>query len=293
MVDTQQISPGRIEKILTKSVKQAIAQSNIVSTRSGNKELSFLIKEVTSAPFDSESDVQRVGAALGQKIAQLSQQSDQQNLDAGVVRKLRFRQDWLAEFDIPEALPTEKTSKKTSKSAQTVVNIASKETAHTETAEPNTPEPEVGDTSEVETVELTAEEETETGKNIPEENIAAESADASVITESEEDVTMPNQSPENVSEAAIAPETAAVSSQSAEAEALLSEESDETSTMSSDPAESGLSEEAAAVPEAAEAEVIEKVNSGAPGAGASTSAPVNPGAAALSNADSTTSADKE
>lgn len=293
MVDTQQISPGQVEKILTKSVKQAIAQSNIISTRSGNKELSFLIKEVVSAPFDSESDVQRAGVALGQKIAQLLQQSDQKNLDAGVMRKLRFRQDWSAEFDIPEAPLTEKTAKKARKSAQTVVNMPAKETTHKETAEPTTPEPEVGGTSAVETVELTAEEETETGKNIAEENTAAESADASVMAESEEDITMPNQSPENVSEAAIAPETAAVSPQSPEADALLSEESDETSAMSSDPAESGLSEEASAIPEAAEAEVIEKVNSGAPGAGANTSAPVNPGAAALSNTEPTASDDKE
>lgn len=142
MVDTQQISPGRVEKILTKSVKQAIAQSNITSTRSGNKELSFLVKEVVSAPFDSEADVEKVGAALGQKITELSQQSDKQNLDAGVIRKLRYRKDWSAEFDIPEALPTEKTSKKNSKSVQTVITASVMETAQKETAELAAPEPE-------------------------------------------------------------------------------------------------------------------------------------------------------
>ncbi len=233
MVDTQQMSPGQVEKILTKSVKQAIAQSSITSTRSGNKELGFLIKEVIPAPFDSEADVEKVGAALGQKITELCQQNDKQNLDAGVIRQLRYRKDWSAEFDIPGALPTEKISKKNSKSIQTVITASVVETAQKETAELTAPEPESGEA-----------------------------------------------------------ETAAVSPQSAEAEALLSEESDETNTMSSDPAESGLSEEASAVPEAAEAEVIEKVNSGAPGAGANTSAPVNPGAAALSNAEPTASDDK-
>ena len=103
---------------------------------------------------------------------------------------------------------------------------------------------------------------------------------------------MPNQSSENVSEAAIAPETAAVSSQSAETEALLSNESDEANAMASEPAEAALSEAAAAVPEAAEAEVLERVNSGAPGTGATTAAPVNPEAAALSGTEPATGKDK-
>ncbi len=270
MADTQQLSSGRVEKILTKSVKQEITQSNITSTRSGNKELSFLVKEVVSAPFTSEAEVQKVGAALGQKIAEISQQSDKQNLDAGVVRKLRFRKDWSSEFDIPTAPPTEKGSKKTSQSTQTVVAA---------------PKHKVEKTSSDDPAKLTAEEETSAAENPSEENVATDSGDDSVMADTQEDVAMPNQSPENVSEAAVAPETTAVSSQSAEADALLSEDSDGINTMSSEPAEAGLSEEAAATPEAAEAEVIEKVNSGAPGNGANTAAPVNPGAAALSGTE--------
>ncbi|MGB3293759.1 MAG: hypothetical protein WBB01_12295 [Phormidesmis sp.] len=277
MANTQQLSPGQVEKVLTKCVKQEIAQSNITSTRSGNKELGFLVKEVVSAPYDSEAHVRKVGTALGQKIAELSQQSNKQNLDAGVIRKLRYRKDWSAEFDIPVELPTEKGSKKTSKSTQTIV-AASK--------------PKVEETSAANPAELTAGEETSTAENPPQENTATDSANDSVMMETEEDVAMPNQSPENVSEAAITPETTAVSSQSAEADALLSEEADET-TPSSEPAEAGLSEEAAATPEAAEAEVIEAVNSGAPGSGANTAAPVNPGAAALSNTEPAVSDDSK
>lgn len=91
-----------------------------------------------------------------------------------------------------------------------------------------------------------------------------------------------NQGSGNISEAAIAPETAGTSPQSAEAEALLSNESDEAKAMADEPGEVGLSEEMSETPEAAEAEVIEHVNSGA-GDGASSSAPVDPQMAALAN----------
>ena len=259
MVDTPTLSPGQVEKILIKRVKQEIAQSNITSTRSGNKELSFLIKEVVSAPFASEADVQKAGTAIGQKVAEISRQSDKQTLDAGVVRKLRFKEDWSTAFNLPVAPPAEKVTKKTGKSTQTVVAA---------------PKPEA---------------EAAPAENLSEENIAADSEDDSVTVKNREEA-MPNQSPENVSEAAITPETTAVSSQSSEADALLTNESDEA-TMTADPAEAGLSEEAAATPEAAEAEVLEEVNRDASGTGASTAAPVNPGAAALSNEEPAISKD--
>ncbi len=122
MASETNLSSGQVEKLLTKQIKQKFAQNHLKTTRSGNKELGFLVKEIVSAPFESEAEVQTVGAAIGQKIANLSQASDQQHLDAGIVRKLRFRQSWLSEFDIPPALPVSKTSKKISKSSQTVVS---------------------------------------------------------------------------------------------------------------------------------------------------------------------------
>lgn len=99
---------------------------------------------------------------------------------------------------------------------------------------------------------------------------------------------MANQAPENVSEAAIAPEVSGVSSKSAEAEALLANESDEA--VQTEGGEVGLSEEMTEKAEAAEAEVIEKVNSGA-GDGATTAAPVDPQMAAAANSK-TTAAEK-
>lgn len=96
---------------------------------------------------------------------------------------------------------------------------------------------------------------------------------------------MPNSNTDRVNEAAIVPETAATKPESAEAKALLANESDEAQTMSSDDANSGapevaLSDEMTEVEDAAEAEVLERVNKG-PGSGATTAASVDPEAAAM------------
>lgn len=270
MTSEPKLSFGQVEKLLTKQIKQKIAQNHLKTTRSGNKELSFLIKEIVYAPFESETEVQTVGKAIGQKIADLSQASDQQNLDAGIVRKLRFKRDWLADFDIPAALSVDNIFKKTSKSSQTGVS------APVSTA-----------VSAVD--QLTTEADTITDENPPAEDRAAVASDDSVGSEVHVEITMPKQNLENVSEAAIAPEVAAASPKSAEAEALLADESDQaqTTTLSSGsldgsdgPPEAGLSEEMAGIEDAAEAEVIEKVNSGT-GANAATAMPVDPEAAAL------------
>lgn len=285
MVDTQQLFPGQVEKMLTKRIKQAISQSSITSTRSGNKELSFLVKEILAAPFDSDAQVKAVGTALGQKIVALSKESNQQNLDAGVIRKLRFKQDWSAEFNIPEALPTETISKKVNKSAQTVVEPA-KAGSPEKTADATGSEPEVEDTP-AKTANLSAEEESETAENMPEDNTAAAATDASVVSEDEEETTMSTPNPDNVNNAVVAPEVAATSPESGEADALLADESDEMQTLSSEPDEVATSEESTAAAEAAESEVIEKVNSGV-GTGATTAMPADPESVAAVNAEPTT-----
>ncbi|WP_121967965.1 hypothetical protein [Leptolyngbya sp. BC1307] len=285
MVDTQQLFPGQVEKMLTKRIKQAISQSSITSTRSGNKELSFLVKEILAAPFDSDAQVKAVGTALGQKIVALSKESNQQNLDAGVIRKLRFKQDWSAEFNIPEALPTETISKKVNKSAQTVVEPA-KAGSPEKTADATGSEPEVEDTP-AKTANLSAEEESETAENMPEDNTAAAATDASVVSEDEDETTMSTPNPDNVNNAVVAPEVAATSPESGEADALLADESDEMQTLSSEPDEVATSEESTAAAEAAESEVIEKVNSGV-GTGATTAMPADPESVAAVNAEPTT-----
>lgn len=285
MVDTQQLFPGQVEKMLTKRIKQAISQSSITSTRSGNKELSFLVKEILAAPFDSDAQVKAVGTALGQKIVALSKESNQQNLDAGVICKLRFKQDWSAEFNIPEALPTETISKKVNKSAQTVVEPA-KAGSPEKTADATGSEPEVEDTP-AKTANLSAEEESETAENMPEDNTAAAATDASVVSEDEDETTMSTPNPDNVNNAVVAPEVAATSPESGEADALLADESDEMQTLSSEPDEVATSEESTAAAEAAESEVIEKVNSGV-GTGATTAMPADPESVAAVNAEPTT-----
>ncbi|MEM8808408.1 MAG: hypothetical protein AAGF01_20510 [Cyanobacteria bacterium P01_G01_bin.38] len=122
MASAAQLSTGRVEKLLTRSIKQVLVENGIkTSTRSGNKELTFTIKQIASAPFASEADVQKVGAAMGEKMSELSKQLNKQNLDAGAVRQLRFKKNWTAEFDIPEAPTVEPVSKKSKKSAQTVI----------------------------------------------------------------------------------------------------------------------------------------------------------------------------
>ena len=275
MASEPKLSSGRVEKLLTKSIKQAVAQGGITSTRSGNKELSFLIKEVRSAPFDSEAQVQKVGMAIGEKITALSQpnsETDQrQNLDAGVIRTLRFKRDWSASFDIPEALPVEKTSKKSTKATQTVVT------------------PPVKDKPKDMPGEDVSKERSPNPNSTPEDNTAEQESVDSLLSDNNNSdnngETMPDSNADRVNEAAIMPETASTAPRSAEAEALLTDESDETQTMSSDEADSGapevaLSDETTEVEDAAEAEVLERVNK-SPGAGATTAAPVDPEAAAM------------
>lgn len=103
MAGAANLSTRKTEKLLTKSIKHVLSDNNInTSTRSGNKELSILVKRVASAPFDSVAAVEKLGSALGEKIAGLSQQNSKTDLDAGTIRSMSLTRDWMAEFDIPE-----------------------------------------------------------------------------------------------------------------------------------------------------------------------------------------------
>jgi len=103
MADAANLSTRKTEKLLTKSIKRVLSGNNInTSTRSGNRELSILVKKVASAPFDSVAAVEKLGSALGEKIAGLSQQNSKTDLDAGTIRSMSLTQGWMAEFDIPE-----------------------------------------------------------------------------------------------------------------------------------------------------------------------------------------------
>ena len=108
---------------------------------------------------------------------------------------------------------------------------------------------------------------------------------------------MPDSNADRVNKAAIAPEVASTAPRSAEAEALLADESDEAQTMTSDsdtnsgPPEVALSDETTEVEDAAEAEVLERINKG-PGSGATTAAPVDPEAAAMAKGVTTPDSEK-
>ncbi|MEL6938009.1 MAG: hypothetical protein AAFO84_02325 [Cyanobacteria bacterium J06598_1] len=142
MADAANLSIRKTEKLLTKSIKHVLSDNNInASTRSGNKELGILVKKLASAPFESTAAVEKLGSALGEKITQLSQQASKTDLDAGTVRSLSLKQDWMSEFDIPEANVKEKVSKKATKSEQTVVVPAKRKGQDAEPAPTPDPEP--------------------------------------------------------------------------------------------------------------------------------------------------------
>ncbi|MEL6603032.1 MAG: hypothetical protein AAFP20_07385 [Cyanobacteria bacterium J06614_10] len=260
MAGAATLSHRKTEKLLTKRIKQVLSTSDInTSTRSGNKELGILVRQIAIAPFDSEAAVERVGTALGEKIATLSKANNKQDLDAGTIRTLSLKKDWIAEFDIPEAASTGKASKKTSKSAQTVVVEPKKK------AEPAKSAPEPTPDAKVE--EPVAEE------PVSEEPVAEEPAAEPEAAEPEA----------TEAEAPVSDEPETVEPEPAEPEATESAAEPEVPEAAAEGTpEAAVPEEATEVSEAAEAEVVETVADTA-GAGASTAAPADPEAVAMVN----------
>ncbi|MEL7069512.1 MAG: hypothetical protein AAGN15_12765 [Cyanobacteria bacterium J06581_3] len=199
MAGTANLSTRKTEKLLTKSIKQVLSDSNInASTRSGNKELGILVKRVASAPFDSAAEVEKLGSALGQKIAGLSQQASKTDLDAGTIRTLSLKKDWMSEFDIPETTPKEKVSKKASKSEQTVV-VPAKKT-------PDVPQPDAAPEPEAAQAEV-------------EEVAMTEVVSDSLETPSDGSIEVSAESSDEPAEVAV-PEEASEASEAAEAEEI-------------------------------------------------------------------------
>ncbi|MEO0647780.1 MAG: hypothetical protein AAFZ17_16745 [Cyanobacteria bacterium J06650_10] len=126
MASAIKLSARETKKLLTKGIKGVLTSKGIsASTRSGNKELDILVKQVVNAPFESKESVKIAGAAIGEKIAELSQKNNKKDLDAGTIRMLRLKADWIAEFDIPVAEKVEKSASKAAKSERTVVQLDS------------------------------------------------------------------------------------------------------------------------------------------------------------------------
>lgn len=99
----------QVEKSIIKGVKKAIVASGIdPSTRSGNKELSYLAGRLAKHSFQSLEAATQLGEALGQKIVALSQQSGKTHLDRSVIWQLVLQKQLppIADFaaDSPDAV---------------------------------------------------------------------------------------------------------------------------------------------------------------------------------------------
>ncbi|MEL6471595.1 MAG: hypothetical protein AAFQ74_17870 [Cyanobacteria bacterium J06623_4] len=276
MAGAANLSHRKTEKLLTKSIKHVLSSSDInTSTRSGNKELGILVRQIAIAPFDSEAAVEKVGTALGEKIATLSKANNKQDLDAGTIRTLSLKKDWIAEFDIPEAAPAEKVSKKASKSAQTVVIEPKKK------AEPAKPAPEPA--PEAKTEESTAVEEPEAATEPIDEPVAEEQALEEPTAEPEAVEAEATEAKAPASDVPEATEPEPAEPKPAEQEAAEpAAEPEVTEAAAEEAPEAAVPEEATEVAEAAEAEVVETVADAA-GEGASTAAPADPEAVAMVN----------
>lgn len=83
---------NQIEKSLKRAVKRVLAAKGInLSTRKGNKELDFVLKQMTGTSFSSFTEVEATGEALGIKIVELSEQLGKTHLDRGVIRHLSLQ----------------------------------------------------------------------------------------------------------------------------------------------------------------------------------------------------------
>ncbi len=223
MASEPQLPKNKVKKLLTQTIKQAISNSEIrSSTRSGNKELGLLVKKVAAAPFAAEADVKKVGTDIGEKIVELSKQSDKQSLDAGVVRRLALQPDWMAVFDIPAQNPTEKVSKKASKSSQTVITLpmkteapAAKTTPVSAASEPE-PEPPVAEEAAVEAKEAAVAPVEAKEESVEAEEVAVEAEEAPV--EAEEVEEEPVEAEEDAEAKAVAEEAKEEPEEAEEAE---------------------------------------------------------------------------
>ena len=86
MPGQSQLSKSKIEKKLIKQVKKVVSEKGIdVATRKGTKELNLLAKKICTQHKDLE-ELEKIGAELGAKIIEVSEQRNKKFLDRGIVR---------------------------------------------------------------------------------------------------------------------------------------------------------------------------------------------------------------
>ncbi|MGV2829151.1 hypothetical protein [Myxosarcina sp. GI1(2024)] len=95
-----------IEKTISASIKKEISAASINNaTRKGNKELKFLIGQIAKYPFDNLEQAEMAGANLGKYIAEASQKSGKQNLDAGIIHQMRYQGELFSLAGLSEVKP--------------------------------------------------------------------------------------------------------------------------------------------------------------------------------------------
>ncbi|MBE9155440.1 hypothetical protein IQ265_01085 [Nodosilinea sp. LEGE 06152] len=96
MASTQTSTPGnrQVQQALRRGAKAALVAGGIQpSTRRGNKELTLAVQRLAQQPYSTLEEATQAGAALGQKIVEISQAKGLTDLDGGIVRQLMLTGD--------------------------------------------------------------------------------------------------------------------------------------------------------------------------------------------------------
>ncbi|HHP7230298.1 MAG TPA: hypothetical protein ACFCUY_05500 [Xenococcaceae cyanobacterium] len=199
---TEKVSTKSIEKILKSSIKKEITAKGInVTNRRGNRELKFLISKIANYPFKNLEQANVAGEKLGQHLAQLFQQKNQQNLDADVIQQVSYQKNvWsLAGLSIAEIQSIKAVSKANNVKrtlATQIIEPKKSEKATTEVVTPTTKENNISEADNNQTVIATPE---VVAPSTQDDNISEAVTDESAIA-TPEVVTSPTQD-DNISEA--------------------------------------------------------------------------------------------
>lgn len=111
-----QPSSKKLIKLLTKSIKEAVAKKEInPTTRKGNKELSLLVKQIANENLCNEEQAIKYGEQLGEVIAEFSNKNQKKSLDRGVIKQIALQKQLPS---LPDITPEQ--NKKVTTTTQTI-----------------------------------------------------------------------------------------------------------------------------------------------------------------------------
>jgi hypothetical protein len=113
----------QIERAIQKNAKKVIAESGIGSSRAGNKELSHLVTRLSSQPIHNIETAQLLGERLGQKIVELSQRSNKQHLDRGIIHTLVLTKTIPSIEEVSARVPTDVPASNASQASQPSASV--------------------------------------------------------------------------------------------------------------------------------------------------------------------------